>query len=102
MSQFILHYQRPSPTVVSYGNDVERGFFCTVTRDGETVAEYNVTSPNYDGLEGLLQTLVSTGILTAAGVAEAFDLMPEVDHVCDIPSEAGQLAAIVIENLQDD
>lgn len=100
MSRFKLTIKCPEPTVVTYGHDDTRGFFCTVKRAGEKIAEYGSESPGYDKLEGLLRTLVSTGVLTKEGIAEAYDYLPTVHDLCNIPSDAGQLAAAVIDNLR--
>ncbi len=100
MSKFKLTCKVPSPTVVTYGRDDDLGYFCTVTREERTVAQYDRTSSDYDHLEGLLKVLISAGVLTATGIAEAYDLLPVVGHPCDLPTEQGQLAAVLLENLR--
>jgi hypothetical protein len=100
MSKFRLTLKTPSPTTVTYGVDSSGGYYCTVVRGKEKIAEYDSGSPGYNELEGLLQTLVRTGVLTAAGIAEANDLLPVVGHPCDLPSAEGQLAAVLLENLR--
>lgn len=100
MSRFKLTFKRPVHTVVVYGIDSSGGFFCTVVRAGEPDVRYDQTTEGYDKLEGLLKTLVKEGVLTSAGIAEAYDLLPVVGHPCDLPSAEGQLAAVLLENLR--
>ena len=100
MSRVRLTIPRPIHTVVTYGNDDQRGFFCTVVRGKEKIAEYDRVTVGYDGLEGLLRVLIAAGILTAEGVATAFDWLPVVDDICNIPTDEGQVAAAIIDNLR--
>ena len=99
MSRFRLTFQRPSHTVINYGVDHQRGYFCTVVRGGVLVAEYDSRSPGYDGIEGLLSRLIDAGILTEDGVTEAREWMPHMTDPCDVPSDEGRLAAAILDNL---
>lgn len=99
MSKFRLTFPRPIHTTITYGNDTARGFFCTVVRNGEKVAQYDRNSADYADLEGLLKTLIVADVLSAEGVAEAYDWLPVVDDLCEIPSDTGRLAAAIIDNL---
>ena len=83
--------------VVDYGIEVSGlGCFCTVSRDGRKVAEYDALRPDYDGLPGLLRLLVSTGVVDEEAVVAAVQLLPRIEAVDEIDHSGTRFVAGVI------
>lgn len=86
---------------VTYGYDAASGYFVRIRRGypGREIADYDRHSDGYNGLQGLLKTLVSAGIFTAQETADAVNLVFHGGDLDKLRDEDVGLAAIVVLDL---
>jgi len=61
------------------GTDRALGWFCTVREEGRMRADYDAMADGYDGLQGLLKTLIAHGWFTRDDLEEAIRLVPHLE-----------------------
>ena len=82
------------------GSDRALGWFCTVRDRGRLRAEYDGMADGYDGLQGLLETLIAYGWFTREDLEEAVRLLPHLEpEEMDDPGVAR--AADIYERLKE-
>ena len=82
------------------GIDRALGWFCTVREQGRLRANYDGMAEGYDGLQGLLKTLIAHGSFTKVDLEEAIRLLPHLEpHEMDDPGVAR--AADTYERLKE-
>jgi len=88
-------------TIVVYGYDHAVGYFVRIRKGKKVIADYDMFSDNYNGLQGLLRTLVAAGVFTAQETADAVNLVFQTDNVETLRDEDVGLAAMVVMRLTD-
>ena len=61
------------------GIDRALGWFCTVRERGRLRADYDGMAEGYDGIQGLLKTLIAHGWFTRDDLEEAIRLLPHLE-----------------------
>ena len=97
----IVLYRDGQRVVVSYGWSPLLGFFVAVIRGGRKEIDYDIVTEGYDGLAGLLRSLVSTRIVPQDAVDRALELMPVVEDVADIEDDDARLVATIVTRVKD-
>ena len=97
----IVLYRGGQRVVVSYGWSPLLGFFLAVIRGGRKEIDYDIVAEGYDGLAGLLRSLVSTRIVPQDAVDRALELMPVVEDVADIEDDDARLVATIVTRVKD-
>jgi hypothetical protein len=82
------------------GIDRVLGWFCTVREKGRLRADYDGIAEGYDGLQGLLKTLIAHGWFTRDDLEEAIRVLPHLEpEEMDDPGVAP--AAEIYERLKE-
>ncbi len=90
----------PDGTTVVFGWDPFLGFFAEARRGRRKVVTYDFGSPNYQGLPGLLDALVSAGILTRDQVEAGLEALLHVRCTDEIQDEHVRAVAVLAQKLK--
>ena len=81
------------------GIDRALGWFCTVRERGRLRADYDGMAEGYDGIQGLLKTLIAEGWFRRDDLEEAVRLLPHLEPN-DIEDPCVARAAEIYERLK--
>ena len=101
MTRFSFELDLGERVRIVYGYDYVLGYFVRIRKGypGKEIASYDNQTEGYDGLRGLLRTLVSAGVFTATEVADAVNLVFQTSDVDKLDSEDVGRAAIMVMHL---
>ncbi len=78
--KMILDHPDNADLKAQVGIDRALGWFCTVRERGRLRADYDGMAEGYDGLQGLLKTLIAHGWFTTEDLEEAIRLLPHLER----------------------
>jgi len=85
---------------IAYGYDPAVGFFLDVECPGRMLVEYGALSDDYDGLPGLIDALIASGVFSRDQVEEALEAMLMVDSVAEVEDLDIRQIALIVERLK--
>lgn len=85
---------------VAYGYDRALGFFLEVRSPGGRLVEYDALGDRYDGLPGLVDALIESGVFQRDQVEEALEAMLTVDSAAEVEDLDIRQIALMVERLK--
>ena len=87
-------------TILTFGWDLFLGFFTEVRMGRRRVLDYDAMQPDYNGLPGLLDALVSAGVFSQDQKEAGLDALLSVPCTDEIKDEYARAVAVIAHNLK--
>jgi len=85
---------------IAYGYGRALGFFLEVRSPGGRLVEYDALGDRYDGLPGLVDALIESGVFQRDQVEEALEAMLTVDSAAEVEDLDIRQIAMMVERLK--
>jgi len=101
MARWNMTVERDGSAVqATYGYDRALGLFLEVRSPGGRLVEYDALGDGYDGLPGLIDALIESGVFSRNQVEEALEAMLMVDSVAEVEDLDIRQIALMVERLK--